>query len=103
MSATILSIDEIVSDPKVRGGRPVIRGTGLMVMDVVLTHTTGDKLSAEEISEHYLVPLSRVYAALAYYHLHKEQLDEQLRRENEEIERLILELEQQDKLKRHGF
>lgn len=101
MSATILSIDEIVSDPKIRGGRPVIRGTGLMVMDVVLTHTTGDKLSAEEIAEHYLVPLSGVYAALSYYHLHKEQLDEQLQRENEEAEQLILELEQQGKLKRH--
>lgn len=101
MSTTILSIDEIVSDPKIRSGRPVIRGTGLMVMDVVLSHTTGDELSAEEIAEHYRVPLSGVYAALSYYHLHREQLDEQLRQENEKAEQLILELEQQGKLKRH--
>lgn len=41
----VLHIEEIVSDPALRNGRPVINGTTLCVSDVVLAHTTGDRLS----------------------------------------------------------
>jgi len=100
MTTTILNISEIVSDPKIRGGRPVIAGTGLTVMNIVLTHTTGDKLTADEIAQHYDLSLGQVYAALAYYHLHQAELDEVLQREAEETERLVIELERQGKLTR---
>ena len=100
MTVNILSIDEIVSDPKVRGGRPVIAGTGITVMNIVLANTTGDQLTPETIAEHYKLTLGQVYAALAYYHLHQGELDEQLRHEMVETERLVAELEQQGKLKR---
>lgn len=93
MAQTILHIDEIVSDPKVRGGRPVIKGTGLKVTDVMYTHTTGDCLSPEEIAKNFHLSVGQVYAALAYYYLHKDEIDEQLRREDEETMRLIDELE----------
>ena len=100
MAANILQIEEIVSDPDVRGGRPVIAGTGITVMNIVLTHTTGDKLSAERIAHDYQLGLGQVYAALAYYHLHQAELDAQLEREIEETERLVAELEQQGRLQR---
>jgi uncharacterized protein (DUF433 family) len=97
---TVLNISEIVSDPKIRGGRPVLAGTGITVMNIVLANTTGDKLAPETIAEHYGLPLGQVYAALSYYHLHQQELDEQLQQDMEETERLVAELEQQGKLKR---
>lgn len=100
MTTSILNISEIVSDPKIRGGRPVVAGTGLTVMNIVLTHTTGDHLSAEEIAQHYDLSLGQVYAALAYYHLHQAELDEALRHEMEELDELVRELEKQGKLTR---
>jgi uncharacterized protein (DUF433 family) len=98
--ANILPIEEIVSDPNIRRGRAVIKGTGLEVTDVMYTHTTGDYLSPQEIVKNYGITLGQVHAALAYYYLHQEEIDEQLRRREEETMRLIDELERQGKLSR---
>ncbi len=100
MAQTMLEINEILSDPNVRGGRPVIKGTGIKVTDIMFTHTTGDKLSAEEIAAGFDLPLGQVYAALAYYYLHKVELDEFIRHDEEEAMQLIEELERQGKLTR---
>jgi uncharacterized protein (DUF433 family) len=66
VSETILYIDEIVTNPNVRRGGPVLRGAGLRVMDIVNAMNSPDQLTAEEVAEHYRLPLGRVYAALAY-------------------------------------
>ncbi len=97
MAQTMLEIKEIISDPNVRDGRPVIKGTGIKVTDIMFTHTTGDKLSAEEIAEHFQLDVGQVHAALAYYYLHKAELDEEIRRDEETATSLIAELEQQGK------
>ena len=75
--STVLSIDTIVSNPAVRSGRPIIAGTTLRVQDVaahhIYRHYTPDELAYQlEIS------LAQVYAALAYYYEHKEEIDAQL-------------------------
>jgi uncharacterized protein (DUF433 family) len=98
MTPTILNIREIVSDPQVRGGRPVIAGMGLTVMNIVLTHTTGDQLSLDDIAAHYRLTLGQVYTAMAYYHLHQAELDEQLRQEMAETGQLIDEIRKQGQL-----
>ena len=100
MPETVLPIEEIVSNPKVRGGRPVIKGTGLKVTDIMYYHLTGNRLSPEEIARDFELSLGQVHAALAYYYLHQAEIDEQLRREEAETERLIEELERQGKLTR---
>jgi uncharacterized protein (DUF433 family) len=100
MVANILSINEIVSDPKIRRGRPVIAGTEIMVMTVVIAHISGDKLSYEEIAQHYDVSLGQIHAAMAYYYLHQQEMDERFQRETEETQRLLDELEKQGKLLR---
>ena len=100
MVMNILSINEIVSDPKVRSGRPVIRGTGITVMNIVIAHTTGDKLSLEDIARSYQLPLGQVMAAMSYYYLHQSEMDAQYQREMEETDLLIDELERQGKLHR---
>jgi uncharacterized protein (DUF433 family) len=91
-------ITTIVSDPDIRGGKPVIAGTSMRVIDVVLTHTTGDKLSAEEIAAHYGLSLGDVHAALAYYFQNQAQMDAEMQQEREDLETLLIALEGQGKL-----
>jgi len=88
----VLSIDVIVSDPKVRRGRPVIKGTGLTVADIMLTHTTGDRLNVAEIATHYGLNIAQVYAALSYYYFHQEKIDAQIRADRQESERAFADL-----------
>ena len=98
MAANILQIEEIVSDPNVRGGRPVIAGTGIRVSDVVAYHLYGDKLTPDQIAEDFQLPLGQVHAALAYYYLHQDEIDTEMRRDDEEAERLKEELKNMGRL-----
>ncbi|MBI5961001.1 MAG: DUF433 domain-containing protein [Chloroflexi bacterium] len=80
MTATILSINLITADPKVRGGRPCIAGTGLRVSDIVMAMLFHDQ-NPGEIAAAYEVPLAGVHAALAYYYEHKTEIDEDIRQQ----------------------
>jgi uncharacterized protein (DUF433 family) len=97
MVATILSISEIVSDPKIRSGRPVIAGTGLKVSDIAAWHLYGDKLTPEQIASHFRLNLGQVHAALSYYYLHQSEIDAEMRKSAEEADQLISELVKQGK------
>ena len=99
MAQTHHIIDEIISDPNVRGGRPVIKGTGFRVSDVVVNRYDNGH-SPEAIAELFRLNLAQVYAALTYYHLNKDEIDVQIRDDEEEAGQLVTELEQQGKLTR---
>ncbi len=83
--ATVLNIDVIVSDEGVRGGRPTIAGTTLRVSDVAAYHTYGG-LSPEEIAVQFRLALAQVYAALAYYYMHKAEIDAEMHGNADEAE-----------------
>lgn len=63
--------------PGVVGGRPRIAGRRIAVQQVALWHERIGR-SAEEIAAEHDLSLADVYAALAYYHDHREALDEAL-------------------------
>lgn len=63
----------IVKEPKLRGGRPIIAGTGVTVRTIVGHYKLG--LSAEEIADEMNLALAGVYAALAYYHLNRDEIE----------------------------
>ena len=63
----------ITKDSDLRGGRAIIAGTGVTVRTIVGHYKLG--LSAEEISAEMSLPLAGVYAALAYYHLNREEIE----------------------------
>jgi len=69
------TLDEhIEMTPGVMGGKPRIAGHRISVQDVVIWHNeTGH--SVEQIAEDYNLSLADVYAALAYYCDHKEEVD----------------------------
>lgn len=89
MTMTPLLIDEIVSDPAIRAGRPVLRGTGIRVSDVVCWHLYGDRLTAEQIAASFRLPLGQVYAAFTYYYLHQLEIDAEIRQNEAEAQRWI--------------
>ncbi|MCP4358136.1 MAG: DUF433 domain-containing protein [Chloroflexi bacterium] len=74
----IQSIDLITKNPAVRGGKPCVADTGLRVTDLVIAHLF-HKRSPEALTSDYEILLAQVYAALAYYYQHKDELDEDIR------------------------
>ena len=83
---TIESINLIYRDPSVRRGRPCIVGTGLRVMDIVMEQQQGER-EPEKIALLYEIPIGEVYAALAYYHEHKKEIDRDIQVDHEYIRR----------------
>ena len=65
----------IVRVDGLRGGRPVIEGTGFEVQHIVgYYYKVG--MSVEEIAKEFdYLSLPAIFSALAYYHAHKEEID----------------------------
>src|SRR5882724_751036 len=80
----------ITSSPEIRGGRPHIAGTGMMVMRIAGWYQLG--MSAEQIRDEFPhLSLAQVYAALAYYHANRAEIEADLDAEQELYERLARE------------
>jgi uncharacterized protein (DUF433 family) len=94
---TVLPIDVIVSDPKIRSGRPVITGTGICISDIVAYHIF-DKQTPEELAASFKLPLGQVHAALAYYYMHKAEIDAEMKANAEDADKLLEELKRQGRL-----
>jgi uncharacterized protein (DUF433 family) len=63
----------IVRMPELRGGRPILAGSGVTVRTVAGYYKLG--LTPEEIADEIGLPLAGIYAALAYYHLNTEEIE----------------------------
>ena len=89
--STICDIGQLISrDPNFRDGKPCIAGTGVSVRRVVGLYQAG--LSPEEIADDFgHLSLAQVHAAITYYHANQEQMDKEIRAEEEEEERLFQE------------
>jgi uncharacterized protein (DUF433 family) len=66
---------EVVAE--VRGGKPCLAGHRISVSDIAIWHYR-QGMSAEQIAATYNVEVSKVYAALAYYGEHREDVDRQI-------------------------
>lgn len=66
--------DHIELTPDTAGGKPRIRGRRITVQDIAIWHERLGK-SADEIAAEYDLTLADVYAALAYYFDHREEID----------------------------
>jgi uncharacterized protein (DUF433 family) len=64
----------IETTPDVAGGKPRIAGHRITVQDVVIWHEHLGR-SVDEICAEYDLTLADVYAALAYYFDHREEID----------------------------
>ncbi len=69
--------------PGISGGKPRIAGHRITVQNVVIWHERLN-LGADVIASEYGLSLADVYAALAYYYDHREEVDRSIR-EGEEL------------------
>ncbi|MEW5856479.1 MAG: DUF433 domain-containing protein [Cyanobacteriota bacterium] len=77
----------IVHTPETCGGRPRIAATRISVQNIAIDYKTG--MTPEEIAEQRShLTLAQVYAALAYYHANKDEIDADITAYYEECDRL---------------
>lgn len=78
-----VSLDHhIEATPGIAGGRPRIKGHRIRVQDIVVWYERLGR-SADEIATEYALSLGDVYAALAYYYDHRDELEEDIRNDEE--------------------
>lgn len=75
---TVQRIEQIAIDERVRGGRPYIIGTSVTVADVAVVKIYHGQ-DADGIAQWFGLSLPQVYAALAYYYEHKDDIDAEIR------------------------
>lgn len=72
----------IIKDPKLRDGRPIIAGTGVTVRTIVGYYKLG--YTPEETADEMELELAGIYAALAYYHLNRDEIEADITANSEE-------------------
>ncbi|MEX1019225.1 MAG: DUF433 domain-containing protein [Litorilinea sp.] len=70
-------VQHIVSTPGVAGGKPRIDGGRITVQNIVVWHEQMG-YSVDEIATLYDLTLAQIYAALAYYYDHKQEIDQSI-------------------------
>jgi len=96
------TLDEhIVITPGVKSGRPRIAGHRITVQDIVIWHEWMGR-TVDEIASDYNLNIADVYAALAYYHDHREEIDKQIKDDEEFVEALKKEIPSKLAQKLHG-
>ena len=73
--AAITDIGQLIlSTSRICGGRPHITGTRMPVQSIAMDYKAG--MSPEEIANEFPhLTLAQIYAALAYYHANREQIE----------------------------
>jgi len=78
------TLDQLITcNPQLRGGRPLIAGTGTTVRTIAELYKLG--YSAEDIAGELPLTLAQIYAALTYYHLYTEEIEADIRADSEEV------------------
>ena len=79
--ASVIEIGTLIDrDPKIRGGRSKLAGTGLTVSRIASWYKMG--MTPEEIALEYAhLTLAQVHAALAYYHVNRDEIETDLAQE----------------------
>lgn len=87
MEGILQTINHIMKTPGNLGGKPHIAGRRIGVHDIVIAHLQLREPVAE-IAENYGLNLSEIYAALAYYYDHQDEIDAIIRGLDELTEKL---------------
>jgi uncharacterized protein (DUF433 family) len=65
----------ITIDKKIRGGEPVVAGTGIRVLDIAVRYEIMGMLPEDIIVALPHLNLSQIHDALSYYYEHKQEID----------------------------
>jgi uncharacterized protein (DUF433 family) len=75
----------ITVDRKIRGGEPVIAGTGIRVLDIAVRYEIMGMTPEDIIVALPHLNLSQVHDALSYYYEHKQEIDKKWKDEIESV------------------
>jgi uncharacterized protein (DUF433 family) len=81
-----VSSEHIRVTPGVCGGKPCIAGTHIRVQDIYVWHELQGQTADEIVSNFPHITLGDVHAALAYYWDHRQEIDQQMKRDDEFVE-----------------
>lgn len=88
MSQLPVIAEHIEITPDTCGGKPHIAGHRIKVQDIVIWHEKMGMSPDEIVSSYSTINLSDVYAALAYYHDHLEEIRQHIKADEEYIKEL---------------
>ena len=84
----VKTLDRLIQvTPGVSGGNPRIAGRRITVQNIVMWHEWMGR-SVDEIASEYDLALAEVYAALAYYHDHRAEIDQAIKDSKDFVEAL---------------
>jgi uncharacterized protein (DUF433 family) len=78
----------VEADSRIRGGAPVIAGTGIKVLDVASRYEVMGMTPEEIMVPLPQLQLSQIHAALSYYYAHKTELDREWKKSLRKVRRL---------------
>ena len=83
---TSISVEHIEKTPGTCGGRARIAGHRIRVVDIVAQHQHWKKTPEEIVEVYPSITLADIYAALAYYHDHRDEIDADIKADWEAYE-----------------
>jgi len=84
-----VSLDQrIEATPGVCGGKPRLAGRRIRVQDIVAWYEYHGMTPDEIVSGYPQITLADVHAALAYYHAHRTEIQQQMQEDEEFVDRL---------------
>lgn len=96
------TLDEhITITPNILGGKPRITGHRISVESIAIWHEQMGQ-SAEQIAADYNLSIADVYAALAYYHDHREAIDKAIKDGEQFVEEIKKKIPSKAKKNLHG-
>jgi uncharacterized protein (DUF433 family) len=84
---TVAPISHVEVTPGTCGGKPRIVGHRIRVQDIVIWVEQGESVD-QIVAAFPQLSLADVYAALAYYHDHRQQIDQDIREDEDFIRQI---------------
>jgi len=78
----------IVTDRRISGGSPVIKGTRTRVVDIAIEYEYLNHTPDEIINAHPHLKLEQVHDALSYYYENQSQIDQKIKKDKQFIQEL---------------
>ena len=78
----------IVIEKQIRGNHPIIRGTGMRVLDIAIEYEYKGYSIDQILDYHPHLTLSQIHAALSYYYENQHQFDKQIKAEQALVNKL---------------
>lgn len=81
------SVGHIEASPDMCSGKPRIAGTRIRVQDIVAMHEWHGMSVDEIVAGYPHISLADVYAALAYYHDHRDEIEQHIKDDERFVEK----------------